>query len=266
MSRNPKKKKKTTKPQNTEEILVATEELAEEFNDTEVLDPVVEEVAAPIEYAVIDTSADKEAAMDSLHEPMEQAQSAEGLTIEEIKKAFPEPEPFYKRHKTLLVGVGCAIAGIALAAGIAVGFNGIQNQDRITAMEASQEVVAAQAAEHVHTWIPQTETHHIEAKTETIFHPAVYEDVVIYHTVCNVCGTNIDGIAEEHKADTGHSYTTNVPKTEKHLKTAEWTETVVVEDARDEVVNTGVLCTSCGETLNMDQANAQGITVPDAQQ
>lgn len=266
MSRNRKKKKKAAQPQNTEEILIATEELAEEFNDTEVLDPVSKERETPLEYVVVDMSADKEAAMDSLHEPEGQHASVEGLTIEEIKKAFPEPEPFYKRYKTILVGACCTLAGIALAAGIAVGINGMQNQDRITAMEASQEVVAAQAAEHVHTWIPQTETHHIDAKTETIFHPAVYEDVVVYHTVCNVCGTNIDGIAEEHKADTGHSYTTNVPKSEKHLKTAEWPETVVVEDARDEVVNTGVLCTSCGETLNMDQANAQGITVPDAQQ
>lgn len=266
MSRNHKKKRKAAQPQNTEEILIATEELAEEFNDTEVLEPVSKTEDTPLEYVAVDTSADKEAAMDSLHEPEGQHASADGLTIEEIKKAFPEPEPFYKRYKTILVGACCALAGIALAAGIAVGINGVQNQDRITAMEASQEVVAAQAAEHVHTWIPQTETHHIDAKTETIFHPAVYEDVVVYHTVCNVCGTNIDGIAEEHKADTGHSYTTNVPKSEKHLKTAEWTETVVVEDARDEVVNTGVLCTSCGETLNMDQANAQGITVPDAQE
>lgn len=226
-----KKKKANNKAlQNTEEIIAVVEEIAPAFNEESQEDTTSFGVAEADAYV-----------------------------------ANMQKEGFAQKHKTVLVGIGCAFAGILLAGGIAIGVNGMQNQDRITAMEASQEVIAAQAAEHVHTWIPQTENHHIDAVTETILHPAVYEDVVVYHTVCNVCGTNFDGVAEEHKADTGHSYTTNVPKTESHLKTAEWTETVIIEDARDETVTTGVLCTTCGEQLNIDQAIAQGISVPEAQ-
>lgn len=225
---NKKSKKKASRPETTEEIVAAVEELAPEF-------------AAP-------------------DQPTE---SIAHVEVDQDATNAPE-KSFAARHKSVLAAIGGAAATLVLLGGIALSVSTMQHQDRITAMEASQEVIAAQAAEHVHTWIPQTETHHIDAVTETVFHPAVYEDVVVNHTLCNVCNTVIDGVAEEHKADTGHSYTVNVPISESHLKSAEWTETVVVEDARDETVTVGVLCTSCGEQLNTTQAEAQGIAVPDA--
>ena len=209
-------KKRKHKPQDTEEILAACEEIAPAFSDDE----------------------------------------------SSLEPSSPK-EPNSKR-KTIIIAATSALVGIALASGIAVGINGLQNQERITGLEGAQEIIAAQASEHVHTWIPQTETHHIDAVTETVVHPAVYEDVVVNHTVCNVCNTVIDGVAEEHKADTGHAYTVNVPITESHMKSAEWVETVIAEDARDETVTVGALCTSCGEVLNMDQVEARGISVSDA--
>ena len=53
--------------------------------------------------------------------------------------------------------------------------------------------------------------------------PPVYEAKTSYHTVCNDCQQTIDGIADAHIKDTGHSgYSTNVPITGEVLVSDAW--------------------------------------------
>ena len=94
--------------------------------------------------------------------------------------------------------------------------------------------------------------------SHAVEHPAVYEDVTTYHSVCNECGELIDGHAAQHIAETGHSgYSRNVPLTETVLKTPAWSETVVDSEAWVENVADHMVCTECGATqeLSKDMAS-----------
>lgn len=65
-----------------------------------------------------------------------------------------------------------------------------------------------------HDWTVTYKTVHHDAVTHTENVPPVYEAKTSYHTVCNDCQQTIDGIADAHIKDTGHSgYSTNVPIT-----------------------------------------------------
>ena len=61
----------------------------------------------------------------------------------------------------------------------------------------------------------------------------------------------IDGQASQHITETGHKgYSTNVPITNDVMVSEAWTETVVDEEAHDELVLNGEVCSVCGATRN----------------
>ena len=49
------------------------------------------------------------------------------------------------------------------------------------------------------------------------------------------------------------------------MKQAGYNEPVLVSEGWDETVIDGVTCTSCGETMNAEEAAEAGVSVPDAQ-
>lgn len=102
------------------------------------------------------------------------------------------------------------------------------------------------AAEHEHNWVAVYGLEHHDAVTHEVEHPAEYADETSYHTVCNDCKQIIDGKADDHIAATEHSgYSTNVPIVNQVLASQGWTETVVDEEAHDELVITGEKCSIC---------------------
>lgn len=168
-----------------------------------------------------------------------------------------------KQNVLPAIGVGvCCFA-------IAFGINAFASQQRLDALELEQVRQNAetmriqnQVDEHVHTWVPSAATTHHNAVTKDIHHEPIYETSTTYHTVCNQCEKIIDGAAQSHIVDTGHAgYSTNVPIVEEVLKTAGYTEVVVVEDAWDETATDGVICTSCGTKLSSEEATKAGVTI-----
>lgn len=69
-----------------------------------------------------------------------------------------------------------------------------------------------------------------------------------YHTVCNDCKQVIDGKADEHIRETGHSgYSTN-----EVLVSEGYTKEVTDTPAYDETVPDELVCTLCGATRPLD--------------
>lgn len=157
------------------------------------------------------------------------------------------------------------IAGVCCFA-IAFGINAFAAQQRLEALELEQVRQDAQTFriqdqmnEHVHTWVPYTTTIHHNAVTTEVQHQPIYDLQTTYHTVCNECEAVIDGTALAHIADTGHAgYSTNVPITAEALRQAGYTETVVLEDAWDETVTDGAICSSCGEKSPVSETTENG--------
>ena len=99
-----------------------------------------------------------------------------------------------------------------------------------------------------HDWTVTYKTVHHDAVTHTENVPPVYETKTSYHTVCNDCQQTIDGIADAHIKDTGHSgYSTNVPITGEVLVSEGFTREVTDSPAYDESVPDKLVCTLCGE-------------------
>ena len=100
-----------------------------------------------------------------------------------------------------------------------------------------------------HQWQDVSEVVHHDAVTHEVNHPAEYEQKTVTHTVCNICGSKIDNIIDQHKKETGHySWTSDVPFQENVMTKGEYTETVVDKEAYDEVVVKNQICNICGET------------------
>lgn len=165
-----------------------------------------------------------------------------------------------RRYDRLKTGGICIAAALCVA--MALGF-GITNMNMERAIEGASDAIGVRqtkaevahqqladevAATHVHNWQADTVLVHHDAIVHEVVHPAVYETVMVPHTVCNICHETIDGATDEHYAETGHSgYTVGVPMPEEQLKSAEWRETVVDAEAYDELVTETETCTSCGE-------------------
>ena len=99
-----------------------------------------------------------------------------------------------------------------------------------------------------HDWTVTYKTVHHDAVTHTENVPPVYETKTSYHTVCNDCQQTIDGIADAHIKDTGHSgYSTNVPITGEVLVSEGFTREVTDSPSYDESVPDKLVCTLCGE-------------------
>ena len=114
---------------------------------------------------------------------------------------------------------------------------------------SSSEDVAAEELEaapvHEHIWIPNYELEVVPAETETIHHEAVTEDVIEYHTVCNECLAIVDGIAEQHSAETGHVGATPdvaVPVTRTVTEASDEVKETVPE--KTQLVSTSETCTT----------------------
>lgn len=163
----------------------------------------------------------------------------------------------------ILLGI---VLGALIAAGVYTALLSAQTADKAQQLEAVQVQLEQKAEEHTHTWVPNYKTVHHDAVYEDVWHEPVYESETTYHTVCNDCKKTIDGVAADHIADTGHSgYSTNVPITNEVLKQAGYNEPVLVSEGWDETVIDGVTCTSCGETMNAEEAAEAGVSVPDTQ-
>jgi len=138
------------------------------------------------------------------------------------------------------------------------------------------ESTAVKEPQHVHDWIPVTETVHHDAEYRTVHHDAVTEEVKVTDSqawteniyrdwcVCNECGYMAESYSEldQHFWDShdyecsGYHTETVLEKTVEHPE--EWhyetrtvseayDEQVLVKQAYDETVTTGYKCATCGE-------------------
>lgn len=169
------------------------------------------------------------------------------------------------------------VAVIALVAALATllpkqGTDGSTAPDSQAAIEAPQEgqdgdseqpssetpADAASDETCQHDWTVTYKTIHHDAVTHTETVDPVYGEETSYHTVCNDCGQVIDGIADQHIKDTGHSgYSTNVPITDEVVVSEGYTREVTDTPAYDETVADELVCTLCGATRPLDAATAE---------
>lgn len=113
------------------------------------------------------------------------------------------------------------------------------------------EGAANEACDHDWTVTYKTVHHYAVTHTETV--EPVYSEETTYHTVCNECQQVIDGTADQHIRETGHSgYSTNVPITDEVLVSEGYTHEVTDTPAYDETVADEMVCTLCGETRPLD--------------
>ncbi len=97
-----------------------------------------------------------------------------------------------------------------------------------------------------HLWTAITHTVDHPQLIHEITHNPEYETQSLLHTVCNECKEIIDGKAQEHLEQTGHTgFTTSVPIDEETLVSEAWTETIVDEEAWTETVVDGYVCSLC---------------------
>lgn len=126
-----------------------------------------------------------------------------------------------------------------------------------------KEAAAAKGDETCdHDWTITYKTVHHDAVTHTETVKPVYANQTTYHTVCNDCKQVIDGKADEHLEETGHSgYSTNVPITDEVLVSKGYTHEVTDKAAYDETVPDKMVCTKCGATRPVDSTSAVASAV-----
>lgn len=113
------------------------------------------------------------------------------------------------------------------------------------------------AKTHTHDWSITYKTVHHDAVTHTEHVAPVYQNQTTYHTVCNECKQVIDGKADEHIKETGHSgYSTNVPITDEVMVSEGYDKQVTDTPAYDETVIDKLVCTTCGATKDAPQGTA----------
>lgn len=157
----------------------------------------------------------------------------------------PEHPPKGKVARTTWALIGLGIISIALAAILLAS----AAAPSARAPEEPAGTGPAVAEAHEHAWEPIYETVHHEPVTDVVEHPAEYEHVIAYHTICTTCIEKIDGKVQAHQDETGHvGHSTNVPIEEQRVKVDPWEETIILEDTRDEQVAVGLYCPGCGET------------------
>lgn len=164
-----------------------------------------------------------------------------------------------------VIGVSAAIAVIAC---LVVGAAFLAPRPGATAGEGSSAAqpqtppggeptdAAGQADACEHDWTMTYKTVHHDAVTHTENVAPVYESKTEYHTVCNDCQQVIDGIADQHIKDTGHSgYSTNVPISGEVLVSEGYSHEVTDTPAYDETVPDALVCAICGATKPADGAH-----------
>lgn len=166
-----------------------------------------------------------------------------------------------------------AICGLALVALIGGGaYYGIGHQtdadskaESVQANDSKESVSDASAKDgskskeksHTHDWSITYKTVHHDAVTHTEHVAPVYQNLTTYHTVCNECKQVIDGKADDHIKQTGHSgYSTNVPITDEVMVSEGYDKQVTDTPAYDETVIDKLVCTTCGATKDAPQATS----------
>lgn len=97
-----------------------------------------------------------------------------------------------------------------------------------------------------HSWAPIMRTIDHPQIEHEILHDAEYGTVIVLHTICNECNKVIDGKAQSHIDETGHSgFTTSVPIEEETLLTKPWREIVIDKEAWTETVVDYYNCSVC---------------------
>lgn len=163
--------------------------------------------------------------------------------------------------RRVIIGGLVAVAVVALLVALATMMPSGSDQGS-SASDPSQEAIEATAtdAEDIepsceHDWTVTYKTVHHDAVTHTETVDPVYGEETTYHTVCNECGQVIDGNADEHIRETGHSgYSTGVPITDEVIVTEGYTHEVTDTPAYDETVPDSLVCTLCGETRPIGSA------------
>lgn len=207
---------------------------------------------------------------------MNDGDSAEAPADENNMQATPKSEK--KPHNRKVIAAICglviaAICGLALVALIGGGaYYGISYQ---TGADSKAESVQANDSKesgsdastkdgskskeksHTHDWSITYKTVHHDAVTHTEHVAPVYQNQTTYHTVCNECKQVIDGKADEHIKQTGHSgYSTNVPITDEVMVSEGYDKQVTDTPAYDETVIDKLVCTTCGATKDAPQATS----------
>ena len=186
-----------------------------------------------------------------------------GNDMDELNNA-PAPggqenaKPKAKRRNLLIAGAAglVLIAGLATGAVYLTGSHGAPDAgDAPTATEQKADDGGQESSgkeeepvcDHDWTMTYKTVRHDAVTHTETV--APVYASKTSYHTVCNDCEQTIDGIADQHIKETGHSgYSTNVPITGEVLVSEGYSHEVTDTPAYDETVPDKVVCTICGES------------------
>lgn len=199
---------------------------------------------------------------------MNDGDSAEAPADENNMQANPESEK--KPHNRKVIAAICGLALVALIGGGA--YYGINHQGSQSDTGSHTETTQAKDSEksdsedsgsedaaktHTHDWSITYKTVHHDAVTHTEHVAPVYQNQTTYHTVCNECKQVIDGKADEHIKQTGHSgYSTNVPITDEVMVSKGYDKQVTDTPAYDETVIDKLVCTTCGATKDAPQATA----------
>lgn len=177
----------------------------------------------------------------------------EGKTKDGVK---PEPPNCGKRRFAVAALIVVALAALLLCTGAF--FSGCTpsaapGSSSAAAAGSTDGQGEATGQEHEHDWAVTYKTVHHDAVTHTETVEPVYGEETTYHTVCNECQQVIDGVADQHIRETGHSgYSTNVPITNEVLVSEGYTYEVTDTPAYDEAVPDELVCTLCGETRPID--------------
>lgn len=201
-------------------------------------------------------------------------QTAADAPLPVIPPASGDDRPNKGRKKLVAVAAGIVIAAtLGGAAGAALSSMRAPEADRaaVTQEDAGKKVVndkgdvigtVVPEEGCDHDWTVTYKTVHHDAVTHTETVPPVYESKTSYHTVCNDCKQTIDGKADEHIKETGHSgYSTNVPITGEVLVSEGYSHEVTDTPAYDETVADELVCTICGEHKPAEDAPAAQDTM-----
>ena len=150
---------------------------------------------------------------------MNDGDSAEAPADGNNMQANPESEK--KPHNRKVIAAICGLALVALIGGGA--YYGIghptgagSKTESVQANDSKESGSDSKEQSHTHDWSITYKTVHHDAVTHTEHVEPVYQNQTTYHTVCNECKQVIDGKADEHIKQTGHSgYSTNVPITDE---------------------------------------------------
>lgn len=172
------------------------------------------------------------------------------------------PESKKKPHNRKVIAAICGLALVALIGGGA--YYGISHQtgagstaESAQAKDSKESGSDSKEQSHTHDWSITYKTVHHDAVTHTEHVEPVYQNQTTYHTVCNECKQVIDGKADEHIKQTGHSgYSTNVPITDEVMVSEGYDKQVTDTPAYDETVIDKLVCTTCGATKDAPQATS----------